>query len=212
MKTKNYFYLAVILAWLIQPSGIFAQGDWTNMNASPMPLISAAVAFIGDDKVVLFGGYDGVTEGLDQTWIYDLSDNTWTLKNPAVKPPGRYAQGMAYIGGDKILMTGGSVGGINTPVTYYTDTWMYDLSDNTWTNMALSPAPAMASILAMDYAGGDKVVQVRDGYTWIFDLSDNAWTLANTSGPNAYTGDQVSYIGGDKIFVHSFNAVSYTHL
>lgn len=112
MKSKNYFSLLIILAWLIQPVGMYAQNNWTNLISGSLPgqTTSHAVAFIGDDKVVLFGGYDGVSDGLDQTWVYDLSDNAWTLKNPVSKPPGRYNHSLAYIGSDKVLLYSGTSG------------------------------------------------------------------------------------------------------
>jgi protein gp37 len=39
------------------------------------------MAYIGDDKVIIFGGISGNSfAAIDETWVYDLSDNSWTQK------------------------------------------------------------------------------------------------------------------------------------
>jgi len=43
----------------------------------------------GEDKALLFGGKVSGSAN-DETWVYDLSDNTWTQKNPSTKPSVRY--------------------------------------------------------------------------------------------------------------------------
>ena len=42
------------------------------------------MASLGGDQVLLFGGYGGAWSG--ETWVYDLSANTWTNKAPAAAP------------------------------------------------------------------------------------------------------------------------------
>jgi len=129
-------------------------------------------------KVLLFGGRD--SNHLNDTWLYDLSDNTWTIKNPSNSQSIRSDHGMAPIWGtDKVLLFSGSWG---EPVG---DTWIYDLSDNTWikiipnNQVSYRYRYAIASIW-----GTDKVVIFGGGYsygdkqyseTWIYDLSDNTW-------------------------------------
>ena len=58
--------------------------DWWNVKPSSMPSPDrdfSCIAPIGtDDKVVLFGGDIG--NPLDDTWVYDLSDNKWTQMFP----------------------------------------------------------------------------------------------------------------------------------
>ncbi len=72
-----------------------------------------------------------------ETWVYDLSANTWTNKAPAAAPSARYGHAMAYLGGDQVLLFGGfDAGGLNG------ETWVYDLSANTWTNQAPAAAPS----------------------------------------------------------------------
>src|SRR5262245_14012607 len=121
---KNIFCFAITIMFFA--NAIKAQDNWNNQNppTSPQGINNSAMAYIGGDKVLLFGGLvqgPGI-HNTDDTWIYDLSDNTWTLKNPSTRPSARSGHGMAYIGGDKVLLYGGG-----------DETWIYDLSDNSWT-------------------------------------------------------------------------------
>ena len=44
----------------------------------------------------------------NDTWVDDLSDNTWTDQAPASAPPERDDHAMAYIGGEKVPLLVGS--------------------------------------------------------------------------------------------------------
>jgi len=116
-------------------------GTWTEKQILPpaaRPHVRgghAMAAVDGDDKVVLFGGALSTYLGND-TWVYDYSQNTWTEKTPVggVKPNGRFYHAMATIyGDDKVVLFGGR--GFNNGFTYLNDTWVYDLSDNQWTEI-----------------------------------------------------------------------------
>jgi hypothetical protein len=135
------------------------------------------MVYVGDDKVVLFGGHFWGSNSSDETWVYDLSDDNWTLKSPVTNPAASSAFAMARIGGDKALLF--SRGG---------DTWVYDLSDDAWQLMSPSSSPMMRFGAVMEYLGEDKAV-LFGGYgpyagdlgipledTWLYDLSDNTWT------------------------------------
>ncbi|MGB2806020.1 MAG: kelch repeat-containing protein, partial [Candidatus Zixiibacteriota bacterium] len=65
----------------------------------------------------------------DDTWVYDLSDKTWTQQDPSSRPPARMYHDMAYIGDDQVLLFGGS----DCATGNLADTWVYDLSDDNWT-------------------------------------------------------------------------------
>jgi hypothetical protein len=88
------------------------------------------VSIFGTDKVLLFGGsnYTGI---LNDTWIYDLSANTWTLQNQITKPCAREDHAMAAIYGayNAILFGGQST-------HFHDDTWVYSyysyLEDGTY--------------------------------------------------------------------------------
>jgi hypothetical protein len=125
----------------------------------------------GTDKIVLFGGYDFSSNDYNnETWIYDFSDNTWTKKSPITKPSPRAKHTMAAINGtDKILLFGGYY--YKSKSYHYSDTWIYDLSDDNWTKQDLSIQPnAMTAPTITAVNGTDKIVLINNPI-WIYDYS-----------------------------------------
>jgi hypothetical protein len=180
-----------------------SENTWTQQSPSSSPSVrsSHAMAYIGGDQVLLFGGYPGCFPLDDQTWVYDVSDGTWTQQSPSSKPSARERHAMQYIGGDQVLL----FGGFYSP-TYYDDTWLYDLSAGTWTQQSPSLKPSARGDHAMAYLGGDQVLLfggyesggTRDDETWAYDLSANTWTQdANTIQPSARSSHVVVAASAD---------------
>ena len=157
-------------------------------TTSPSGRYQHGMANIGGDKVLLFGGNNSAISK-DDTWIYDLSDNNWTQKSPSTSPAVRDHHGMANIGGDQVLLFGGYNHGTSG---LYGDTWLYDLSDNSWTEKSPSTEPSDRYSQGMAYIGGDQVLlfggwdeSTYFNETWIYDLSDNTWSQdANSTQPS----------------------------
>ena len=76
---------------------------------------------------------------------------------------------MASLGGDQVLLFGGYDGARDG------ETWVYDLSDNNWTNMAPATGPSARYWHAMASLGGDQVL-LFGGYDGAFD--DETWLAA----------------------------------
>ena len=88
----------------------------------------------GTDKVLLFGGKFGNYNYLNDTWIYDYSDNNWTEVIIGNNPIGRYCHAMVSIhGDDKVILFGGHYWEGNN--RWCNDTWVFDFSNNNWTEM-----------------------------------------------------------------------------
>ena len=202
---KNISCFALMI--LLTAAAIHAQDNWNNQNPATRPAAQAghAMDFIGDDKVLFFGGQ------VSETWVYDLSDNTWTNKNPANSPSGRWYSAMAYLGDDKVLLYGGSEDIFDPNAYQKNDTWIYDLGDNTWTLKNPATNPGLRALHTMAPIGGDKVFLHGDvgpsNDTWIYDLSDNQWTVMNPATlPTAQQGgSRAANIGGDKILLFGSN-------
>jgi hypothetical protein len=138
----------------------------------------------GEDKVLLFGGFDS-KKGVNDTWVYDLSEDNWTNKTTDLAPYSRAGHVMTSIyGTKKVLSFGGDIQGGSIA----NDIWIYDLINNTWTEKKPPfPKPETGSNSAMANIGKtDKLVIFggvgHSGYsdeTWIYDLSDNKWTKMN---------------------------------
>ena len=119
--------------WVYDLSG----NTWTQLNPASAPTARGepGLAYLGGDQVLLFGGK--VTSGAenDETWLYDLSENTWTQKSPSSKPSARHSHGMVFIGGDRAMLFSGYDGALDE------ETWIYDLGDNQWTQDANATRP-----------------------------------------------------------------------
>jgi hypothetical protein len=163
-----------------------SNNTWTKITLSTKPCVRsfhAMASIYGDDKVVLFGGLIS-TGYFGDTWVYDLSDNLWILKNQTTKPKARGYHGMAQIyGTDNVVLFGGHNG--FDPV--YNETWVYDLSDNTWTEQSPSNAPSTRFSHAMATIPNNDEVLLFGGYhpyfpshicndTWIYDFGIDEWS------------------------------------
>ncbi|MDL1945129.1 T9SS type A sorting domain-containing protein [Chloroflexi bacterium CFX2] len=192
-----------------------SENTWTNMlpqGGAPTARAEHKMAFIGDDKVLLFGGGVDI-ENLtisDETWIYDLSDNTWTnMSPPGGIPTARWGQGMAFVGGDQVVLFGGF-----DDSSIFDDTWVYDLSANSWTlkNPTTDPLEPLwqGGGVSLAYVGGDQVLLLSCSFdlptsnaTWLYDLSDNQWQLKNEVSPAFlfYGAGMASLTGSDWVFL-----------
>ena len=186
-------------------------GTWTEQSPATHPSARYfhAMAYVGDDKVLLFGGYTSGEGGGEagvlpaETWVYDVSDDTWTLMNPAIEPPARAFHAMAHIGSDQALLFGGDTDDDVDYDSLLSDTWVYDLSENTWTQKSLGAGPEERAYHAMAYAGWDQVLLFGGGptedtaeETWLFDLSANTWTnLTNGWAPDSREGHAMTHLG-----------------
>lgn len=186
---------------------------WTDLTPanSPSERVRAGMAYIGDGKVLMYGGNPLVkfplfaTNVSIETWLFDLEANTWTKLTPTNNPPGLANPSMCYIGGDKVLLFGGAFPKQNMRSN---QTWIYDLSDNTWTKSTASGPSARASA-SLAYMGGDKAVlfggydgvtQLND--TWRFDRSANKWVLRKPSvKPPARYNHTSGYVADGKIVI-----------
>jgi hypothetical protein len=145
--------------------------------------------------VLLFGGGDeNFTAVFNDTWVYDLSSDTWTLQNPPTSPSVRQGSAMASVGGDNVLLFGGE----DNAWSVVGDTWVYDLSLNTWTLQNPLTSPTAATNHSMANTGGDKVVLF--GTNTVYE-NDN-WTLKNPAAkPTARQGHEMASIGADKVLL-----------
>ncbi|WP_455391618.1 Kelch repeat-containing protein [[Eubacterium] cellulosolvens] len=162
--------------------------NWTKQTPPAKPVWRTGhemAAVNGTDKFVLFGGfYDDSWNDyyLNDTWLYDLSQDTWTELQPKNSPSIRAFHGMAAVDNDdKIVLFGGHYyDGSNT--YYYGDTWIYDLSQNDWSKKSMTTHPSNRSFHEMSTIHGtDKVLLYAGNYggyeTWVYELGTNKWIL-----------------------------------
>lgn len=135
----------------------------------------------------------------------------WVQRNPGRSPTARAFGGMAAIDtDDKTVIFGGT-----DFTSELGDTWVYDLSDNKWTDMAPAESPPARQYtqIATVY-GDDKAVLFGGWYydqdwnpvmlndTWVYDLGDNAWVNVTPAvSPPARAGYGMATVFGTDIVV-----------
>ena len=166
-------------------------GRWVKKTPAKAPPPRRAHGMTYDSKsgqVILFAGR-GENGELNDTWIYNIVDNTWVQRVPStpVLPSPRSVRNLAYVDGGVVV-----VGGLTsfTPITFDHEAWIYKLDKHTW---APFPAPADPSGYGFSpnfvYDSSNKVVvlfggkggtigghETATGETWEFDAARQTWT------------------------------------
>src|SRR3989441_1515414 len=120
---------------------------------------------------------------------------------PLVGPPVRDFHAMAYDSRSERVILFGGWGGYGNPRPLG-DTWAYDFSTNTWTQMFPAVGPPARMYFAMTYdnqsdrvilfGGGDLSSNFND--TWAYDFNTNTWTdMTPVSSPSALYWDAMAY-------------------
>jgi len=153
--------------------------NWTQKFPQTKPSSRAdyGLAYISENQVLLFGGFDSFENLNDETWLYDLSNNTWNQKFPELNPPACADHSMTHFGTDQVLLFGG------TNLENNNDTWLYDLNENNWTRIvnAIRPSTRYGHALAETNMDGSNYVVLYGGHdengandeTWILRKEDN---------------------------------------
>lgn len=79
------------------------------------------MAYVCEDQVLLFSGSDWWMVDSDETWVYDLSANTWSQDFNAVQPLGRYGHRLSETsmdGSSYLVLFGGVVDTIRVDETW----------------------------------------------------------------------------------------------
>jgi len=117
--------------WLYDPTS----NVWTEINPTVKQSARSSHSMVYDSinhKTILFGGWDDTIGLMNDTWIYD---------SPASSPDTRYWHGMVYDSNyHKVIVFGGRNAG--APGQALEDTWVFDPSNNEWTELLPSSHPS----------------------------------------------------------------------
>ena len=203
--------------WTYDPSA----NTWTARNPSgtlPAARYNHTMAYDpATDRVIMFGGAftpsgsPGSTDTvLSDTWAYNPAINAWTNLDPAgTLPSPRAQQSMVYDpSSGRVIMFGGySTDPDGNNGVDVNDTWAYDPTKNTWTNLQPSGTlPSPREQQSMVYDSSSRVVIMFGGRsgmggsfdfndTWAYDPATNTWTELSPSGtlPSARVAPSMAY-------------------
>jgi N-acetylneuraminic acid mutarotase len=134
-------------------------------------------------RVILFGGsFQNSSKQIvyGDTWSLDVGKATWTKVATQSSPSGRFDVGMAYDNDSKRIVL---FGGVSTSGRLG-DTWIYDVTANTWTDAAPRTSPQVRSDMGITYDSDSKKIVIFSGYgeedkiyedTWVYDTTSNTW-------------------------------------
>ena len=133
----------------------------------------------------LFGGRDGATV-FDDTWAFDLRNDTWTQLAPSTAPPGRFGHEAVWVDEIGLVLFAGQAG-----PSFFNDLWAYDPSADAWTQLPAEgalPTPRYGSCAGL---GPDGRFWISHGFTQdgtrfsdtrAYDFSTGAWTDETPEG------------------------------
>jgi len=141
-----------------------------------------------------------------------VDDEGWTEVQPDTNPVARYGHRMVYDSvKKKVVLFGGR---LNTGLAS-SETWIYDVRQNTWTQVHPPSTPAARYLHAMVYDSTNNKIVMFGGYwvaaeTWIYDIDTNLWAqqYPETSPPRLY-GLSMTYDSiNDKVVL--FGGMTYS--
>jgi N-acetylneuraminic acid mutarotase len=201
-----------------------ATDSWTTGATMPEARFFPAVAYYGvNGKIYVIGGLDNSFLEASQTWEYDPVADTWDTSRASI-PVAMGGSATSIV--DQNIYLAGSFGATGGTTLHY----RYDISANSWTQIADVPAPvyeaAGAAVGSQTYVvgGGNPAVgawatrqarvaavvkppAVSYNTTYIYDIPSDTWTSGpNTNVAHSFTGGTA--IGNLLIVVAGFDGVT----
>lgn len=165
--------------------------SWSKMSFSNSLGIAdpEVVYYESEDIYILFGGLSN-DQLFESTLMYDMKTETWSNITPALSPQPRVFHSMIYDNKfDSIVLFGGIGGEIGMNATIYNDTWIFNYSNRTWTEIFPSNHPSRRLLHSMVYdqanektllyGGTNEAVDFFD--VWEFNLADHDWRFLDNN-------------------------------
>ncbi len=158
---------------------------WERLNIStglPQARYGHCTVNISEDKFLLFGGLS--QQGyLNDTYIFSLSQQTFSLVQTSTSPQPRYYHSMCYIPEEnKVYLFGGY-----NPSGVLNDLWCFDLTTFNWQQIYTPFSPAGRFGHKMVYVSKTQKIYLFAGQTgftsadflsdiWAYDITTKTWT------------------------------------
>lgn len=182
-------YLFIVIIVVIPLPSLSVNADvapgWYQIktNQAPPPRYDHMLVDTGEFKrLVLFGGRTADNETLGDTWIYELTTDSWRQVKSAISPMARLGAAVAYDAARKrIIMFGGFA---NPQIRNVNDTWIFNLETESWSKIettGTAPVARYGVSGVIDSASDLFIVShgfanTRYDDTLALDLQTNKWT------------------------------------
>ncbi|MFX0171611.1 MAG: kelch repeat-containing protein [Candidatus Hodarchaeota archaeon] len=154
------------------------------------------------NEIILFGGMKNnlnqEASYLQDSWVFNCSDYIWREIETTNQPGRRISHDMIYDPENhQIVLFGGG-----NHQTSFNDTWLFNLTSYTWTEIAPAIAPSPRYDPRMFYDSMNNEIVLYGGYlengysnnTWCFFPSNNSWReLKQIEAPSARYGHRMVY-------------------
>jgi hypothetical protein len=170
---------------------------WFQVMTATNPGVHHSLAMAYDSQenvVILFGGFgdDGLER--DDTWKFDCSTREWTELHPSSAPLARYGHVMVY---DESIRQTVLTSGNTATQGHQHDTWAYNTSANTWTELTPTGTPDRLKWPSMTYDSvnqkcilfGGQIGDYAVNRTWVYDGQTNTWLRHY---PNVAPGNRIN--------------------
>ncbi len=187
-----------------------ARGSWTQLSrddAGPSRRYShSAILEPGRDRMVISHGFTS-SGRFDDTWAFDLANNSWRNLTPSGTKPFRRCLHHAVYDAERsqMLIFGGCASGFGPcPLG---DLWAFDLNTNTWSERTgqVKPPPRTHYGMVFDDTRQQLVIFGGQGNgslndTWEFDANRREWREAALQGapPAGRSRHQSAFASGEK--------------
>lgn len=200
--------------WVLDKERALSSGGWQNLHPvgiAPEQRQSATLTTVGT-RLLMFGGRQGETTFMNDTWLFDTATCRWTCVYESEEPPmlaqaagpvsqrpcPRWAHSAVRFGG-RILVFGGSA-----PGRCFNDLHWFDLSTMCWVPQhSASKSPAQRSghcACAVDetmYIFGGNTTKSSFNDLWEFHVPSVTWRQIKTTGksPSGRVGHTITALG-----------------
>ena len=160
-------------------------------HSGPTPREYPAMAYDSINHLgVVFGG-GTFNQTYNDIWTYNVIHDEWIKKAPLISPSPRSGSAITYDSQNNVVMLFGGLEE-NGPI-WINDTWIYNLTSDTWTNMSpvISPPSSRGLIYKMAYdshqnvcivfGGGSNIPPYAEAGTWTYSVKENKWTEHETN-------------------------------
>ena len=184
----------------ITKTGTWTETNTTGHNSTNTPAARYLHAMAATPSgVLLFGGYNGTTY-LNDTWLFNTATNSWSQRTTSPTPQTRKAHAMAATpstatsSGDVLLFGGYSTSYPN----YLNDTWFFDTSAGSWSQLTTSSTPPARY--------GHAMAATPSGVLLFGGLRESAYP----SYPYPYLNDTWLFNQGEEPTTHTISVTSPT--